>query len=313
MMNKVLISGIGLFLIVCFPFLQSCNQGEPKDAKQAAEVETMNSGKLTAYCDSSLENIMAEPVGWYKKDYPKVTLTMQYANARNVMAHLLSGDARIIVLPRDYLRDEDSLMKAYKVKNHDKMPIAYDGLVFFAKKDFPLDTLNHTEILGILRDGKPVTAYYPNIKTEPDLVINDVNSSEYANLRKLVLKGDSLKKKFKFMKSADMVVDYVSGAYSMGIGYLSRVAKDTSLKLIKIGFTDSAGRRIRPKPVHQAYIVQDLYPYKVTIWAYLLEERRNLPFWFGKFLSIEEKVQRYFLDAGIVPAYARIKLIPEDE
>jgi hypothetical protein len=229
------------------------------------------------------------------------------------MAHLLSGDARVIVLPRDYLRDEDSLMKAYKVKKHEKMPIAYDGLVFFTQKDFPLDTLNHTEILSILKDGKAFKSYYPLLKLEPDLVINDINSSEYSNLRKLVLKGDSLKKKLKMMKSADSVIDYVYGAYSIGIGYLSRVAKDTNLKLIKIGFTDSTGRRIRPKPVHQAYIVQDLYPYKVTIWAYLLEERRNLPFWFGKFLSIEEKVQRYFLDAGIVPAYARIKLIPEDE
>jgi ABC-type phosphate transport system substrate-binding protein len=313
-MNKLLISALDLFLVSCLLLLiNSCNQGNTDGKKPAEEVETMNSGKLTAYCDASLENIMSEPVEWYKKDYPKVKLTFQYANARNVMAHLLSGDARIIVLPRDYLRDEDSLMKVYKVKRHEKMPIAFDGLVFFTNRDFPLDTLNHSEILSVLRDGKALSSYYPKLKIEPELVINDINSSEYANLRKLVLKGDSLKKKLNFMKSADSVLDNVSRTYSIGIAYLSQVAKDTTLKLLKIGFIDSAGRRIRPKPVHQAYIVQDLYPYKVTIWAYLLEERRNLPFWFGKFLSIEEKVQRYFLDAGIVPAFARIKLIPEDE
>jgi hypothetical protein len=50
------------------------------------------------------------------------------------------------------------------------------------------------------------------------------------------------------------------------------------------------------------------YPYKVPIYVYLLENRQNLPFWFSSFLAKETKVQKYFLDKGIVPTFAAIKL-----
>jgi hypothetical protein len=54
------------------------------------------------------------------------------------------------------------------------------------------------------------------------------------------------------------------------------------------------------------------YPYIVPIRAYLRDDLRNLPWTVATFLGTDAEVQRYFRDIGIVPAFAQIRLIPEE-
>lgn len=302
-------------IIISFIILTSCNSEKQKEPQTKEEYpETMNSGNLTAYCDNSILSLMDSAFIMYRADYPKVNLTIETGNARQVMAKLLAGEARVILIARTYLRDEDSLMKVYNVEPHPKMEMAYDALVFFTHKDFPLDTLNAEQIFEYLQSNKDVLrGYYKQLKSEPELVCPNINSSEYANLQVLAARNQPIMRRIRFLEDFESVKDYISNNNkSIGICFLSQIVNDTSYKLIRIGFINDKGRSIRPRQVHQAFIVQDLYPYKVTLWAYVLQDMRNLPYWFAKYLSVEEKVQRYFLNRGIVPAYARIKLIKEE-
>jgi hypothetical protein len=89
---------------------------------------------------------------------------------------------------------------------------------------------------------------------------------------------------------------------------MSQVTKDTTLKMLRLGFTNKDKKRIYPQTVHPGYIVQDMYPFKITYYAYLKEQRRNLPFWFARYLEQDREAQKYFLDAGILPEYAKLVL-----
>lgn len=290
--------------------------GCPKGDKNAPadEFEAMNSGKLDAYVDEAIYPQLDTCFGWYRAFYENVDLTTEKTTARKAMSMLLSGNARAIIVARDYLKDEDSLMSVFKVKPFQRILIAEDALVFFNNPALPIDTLNAEKIRSYFgnRNSKPEDLN-PKLAVAPEFVTLDQNSSVWANFNKMALRGLKLEKPIKMFSTVDSVVKYVSKTpNAIGIGYLSQVIRNLDIRLIPIGFIDSAKKYVNPKPVHQAYMVQRLYPYIVPYYAYLLEDRKNLPFWFATYLGKEAKVQKYFKELGIVPAYAKIKLIPEE-
>src|SRR3989339_9896 len=287
-------------------FFSSCNEGK----KKSNDNDALTSGKLTVYCDEGLYNLIEPTFRMHDSTFPDIKLTSVKVNAREAMAKLLSANAEVIIIARDYLKDEDSLMKAYKVKEHPVMICAEDALVFYTQKDYPLDTITEGQLKNVLLNGQSLLGYYPAIKSEPKFVINNNSSSEYANLISLVAKKQTIKKKLLMLSCSDSVINYMKkNPGTIGIGYLSQIAKDTSLKGIKISYIDSAGKYVFPHTVHQANVLRGNYPYIVPLKIYLLRDMKNKAFWFGMFLSKEGVVQKYFLEAGIVPVYAQIKLV----
>lgn len=305
MKNSIILILIAIILVGCE---DKYTQKNPNDT------ETMNSGKITVYCDEAIKPVLDSAFVMYTNEYKNVALNIEYSNSRNVMAQLLSNKARIIINARDYLHDEDSLMKIYKIKEYKRFELAYDGLVFFVRKDFPVDTLNANQIEDAITSEKLLSKTTSGLNFEPTYATINQNSSIFANLNFMVIKNRLIRKKIELLKNIDAVKKQVMANNSIiGIGYLSQLINDNNFKMLQLGFeSDSLKRYISPKPVHQGYIVQDLYPYKVTYYAYLQEERQNLPFWFGTYLAKQEKVQKLFLDKGIVPAFARIKLKYEE-
>jgi len=296
-------------LLTSLFFFSSCNEGE-----KTKEDDAMTSGKLTIYCDEALYNLMEKTFRMYDSTFPDIKLTKVKVNAREAMAKLLSANAEVIIIARDYLKAEDSLMKAFKVKEHPLMIYAEDALVIYTQKSFPLDTLTEIQLKNVLLNGQSLFGYYPSIKTEPKFVINNNSSSEYANLVLLVAGKQALKKKLIMFSGSDSVVNYVKmNPGTIGIGYLSQIAKDTNLKGIKISYVDSAGNYVFPHTVHQANVLRSNYPYIVPLRIYLLQDLRNKAFWFGMFMSKEAVVQKYFLEAGIVPVYAQIRLVEGEQ
>lgn len=305
MKNKIILVFIALILISC---------DNKYEEKSSEEVETINSGKLSIYCDELIKPVLDSAFSLYSVDYDNVDLTVEYTNSRNVMSQLLSKKSRIVVLARNYLSDEDSLMQVYELDKHKRFEIAYDGLVFFVNKNFPVDTLNANQIESAIINGKSLSNSTQGLDFEPSYTTVDQYSSIYANFNSLIVKDNPLKRKVELLDNIEAVKKQVASNNSIiGIGFLSQLVNDNNFKMLRLGFdSDTLKKYITPKPVHQGYIVQDLYPYKVPYYAYLLEDRQNLPFWFGTYLAKQEKVQKLFLDKGIVPAFARIKLKYEE-
>jgi ABC-type phosphate transport system substrate-binding protein len=303
------------FLLLIIPLLVlefGCN-GSGKDPKATGIYESVNSGTITCWVDESVWDFMQPVFRMYDSAYKEIYPTFIKVTSREAMAQLLSGNAKVIITPRDYLKDEDSLMRAYKVERHERAIYAIDGLVFYVNKDFPLDSVTDEQLRTVFTKGDVgLKSYFPQLKKEPEFVCNDYISSEYANLNSIVLKSKTLKHKIIFKENSHLVKEFVkSNSNSIGIGYLSQVVKDDSLKCLMVSFVDSSGKYIFPHVVHQANILRKYYPYIVNHYVYILKKQRDRAFWFAMFLEREFVVQSYFNNYGIVPAYAKIRLVEE--
>ncbi len=302
---------VNLALFFLAIFMISCGPDREDYKKQKVKTDSRNSGTLTVWCENSLAPLIETPIKWYKDDYPDVDPDVEAASSRKVMEKLLSGNARAVILSREYLQDEDSLMEEYNVEKHKRLPLARDALVFFTQKDFPLDSINARQIKKFLtaKDYR-LQDDFPQLTFEPELAVTDIYSSEYWNMYHMAADTNKMVKRFTKFSTVDSVLKFVDdNPTAMGVAYLSRLVPDSAkYKMLAIPYYDSTGTYISPKPVHQGWIVQGYYPYIVKHWIYLLEDRMNLPYWFAMYFAREGKVQRYFKNSGIVPGYAKIKL-----
>lgn len=303
------------YLFFLIYFLQlilifGCNDNNKTSSDQ---YEAWNSGEIEIFYDNQNSVMLDSVFKMYEKAFPNVKPKFTPVSSREGMRLLLNGKAKIVLQSRGFLKDEDSLIKYYNITFPEPYPFAEDALVFFTELNSAIDTLNAKNIEEYFSDLNTKSIQKLGTPIEPTFVICEPNSSIFANFQKMVLKGNTLQRKSKFFATPDSVKDFVaSNPNTIGIAYLSQINGDLRFKPLKIGFDDSTGKHIRPKSVHQAYIVQSLYPYIVTHKAFLLDDRKNLALWFASFISKESYVQRYFKDYGIVPTHAKIVLIKEE-
>jgi len=199
------------------------------------------------------------------------------------------------------------------VKLPEPWEFAEDALVFFIGIDNKIDTMNAVNVESYFADYTIPSKKGMNLDYNPEIILPEVNSSVYSNFREMVLKNGKTQRTIKTFSSIDSVKDYVAKhPNSIGVAYLSHIIGDLRFKPIPLGYQDSKGDYVNPKPVHQAYLVQGFYPYIIKHRIFLLEEKKDIALWFATFLSKETYIQPYFKDFGIVPSYAKIVLIKEN-
>lgn len=306
-MKKYIIIVFGLFFCC---FISGCNKNTHNEK---TEFEAWNSGELTVYYDNMLSPMIDTTFKLYQRAFPDIKAKFIPVSSREGMAILLNGKAKVVLQSRNFLRDEDSLKKQYNVNLPAPWEFAQDALVFFTSSSSSIDTMNAKNIEEYFASLAVTSQNGLNLNYHPVFVLPEVNSSVYANFRELVLKNNKTQRTLKVFSSIDSVKNFVSkNPNAVGIAYLSHILGDLRFKPIPLGFYDKSGKYINPKPVHQAYIVQGLYPYIITHRIFLLEEKKDIALWFATFLSKESYIQKYFKDFGIVPTYAKIVLIKEE-
>jgi ABC-type phosphate transport system substrate-binding protein len=293
--------------------LSSCNRDVDPEAKSNQE-ERKN---IVCIVDESLSRVMDKPLAMFDSLFQNYDLKIEKASAFDAMAKLFAQKTEVIIIGRDYSNEEDSLMKAHLMEPYFKMEVAEDALVFFTNPDFPLDTLTDEQIKAVMTEGKYLKEIYPKLKDEPTFVIPNNLSSEFLNFRYKVLDGKKVanKKDWKtlnYLPSADSVNQFVlDNKNSIGIGFFSNIVKDTRYKPLAVSYIDSTGKYVFPHVVHQANILQELYPYTVKLNIFISDQDDKGSLALGRFMSKSSKSQKYFNEFGIVPGYAKIKLIDE--
>ena len=295
--------------IVLSIMLISC---ESNDKQSDSTIESPLRGSDTVYCDESIFTCINNAMPIYQKAFPDAHITLISKNARSSMAELFSEKTKSIIVARNYLSDEDSLLKQSGY-SFQKIHIANDGLVFFVSKEFPIDTLNINQLTEYISGKNRLSFYFPKLNSEPLLLIPGAQSSEYANSISFFPQISKTAKDIaKFNNSKDSIVFEVLKGKSIGLGYLSYIQKNPLLKSLRIGYIDSLGNRIPPQIVHQGFIIQKKYPFEIPIIAYLREKRQNLPWGFATFIEKDPNIQKVLLDCGLIPVFAKYNLIQED-
>jgi ABC-type phosphate transport system substrate-binding protein len=302
-MNKNIFKVI-IMLGLVLTLLDSCSrQNETKHAKTVKVFVDNSTSELLKPLFKITDSLYSE----LKYEYIDTT-------AFGAMAMLLTDTSyKICIISRDYSPAEKETMSTYSVADKPRGIIARDALVFFVNKDYPVDTLSHEEVLAMFNNDKfSLKKQYPGLAKEPVFAIKNQYSSEYENLKNIVLNGKIARKVLKPFSTVDSVKLFVAeDRTAIGIGYLSYIVNDPRFKMLKIGFTDSTGKRIVPRMVHQANIVQGFYPYEVKLYIYLYNQTSNKAEWLLRFLTKAAAAQKYFNQAGIVPAYGNFKIIME--
>ncbi len=297
-------------------YTTSC--GGDADKSGGQQIETEITGKAELLCDESLYAFMQPTFPLFDSAYSQASVTVKPVSAREAMAQLFAGKSRGVIIARSYLRDEDSLMKAFKVAPHQAITFAQDGLVLYTKPGFPLDTIALDQLKKLLTDKSTTfKSLFPQLKAEPMLVCPEAASSEYGNIL-LMLTNGAAPHKLQFRKTGEEVrAEVEKNPNAIGIGYLSRLAGEATVKnvkLLRIGFQDSTGTYIKPKRVHQSTIVMGRYPLIVKIQGLLLEDRRTtLPWGFFTFLRSDTKAKEYYVKMGIMADSAIYNLIEKND
>ena len=295
-----------LFILFASAFSFSC--GGNNQEQKAQKSESVLSGTLTVQCDNTIMKMLNLIKTKYDSTFPEAHVTFAPMSAREAMKSLFAGNSRCVVVARDYLYDEDSIMKAVGIKPHFRYKLAEDALVFFTKKDFPLDTLSDASLKALMaNDKKAFSDFYPSVKQKVDFATLNENSSLYGNLCLHFSKNNHIPRSLKLLQSFDSLKTFVNSTpNSIGIGYLSQLENEPDLKMLKISWKDSTGKYMPPKIVHQSYLTMGAYPYKTFIYAYLFEQDNRLPKGFASYYGTDPVAQKLFLYSGIVPAYAKI-------
>jgi len=153
---------------------------ESNDKQSDSTIESPLRGSDTVYCDESIFTCINNAMPIYQKAFPDAHITLFSKNARSSMAELFSEKTKSIIVARNYLSDEDSLLKQ-SGNSFQKIHIANDGLVFFVSKEFPIDTLNINQLTEYISGKNRLSFYFPKLNSEPLLLIPGAQSSEYAN------------------------------------------------------------------------------------------------------------------------------------
>lgn len=294
-----------LVLISVFSFFFGCTT----ETKEKSE----DPNKITVYCDAAIYATIKPLWQLFDSLDTSAEIQLKKASSMDAMVKLLSGEANAVLLPRDYTHYEDSIMKVFAVAPHTKMQYATDALVLFVNVKSEIDTLTAQQVKQYLTNANySLTDKNKKIKADPKIVINNGASSEIENLQKLITGKEPIKRKLKMFGSVDSVKSYIdANPNDIGIGYLSQIVQESKFRAIAISFLDSNKKYIFPHVVHQTNVAQNLYPYIVKHYIYILDKRQDLTMRFGRFLSTHPAAQKYFNEIGIVPAFAKIQLIGE--
>ena len=302
---------ISRYFFVCFAVIATVCMSSCTEDKQQQNYKSPVAGKDTIYVEDVLYPYFLEAKPKYDSVFENAEITLIPVNARRGMSLLFSDSASCVILARDYLRDEDSIVKSMSLP-FQKIEIAKDGLVFFVSKDIPLDTVNLSQLEAMFR-GTSINSIQKKVIFEEALCIPSMQSSEYAGLLKYFSKGNSvLSVTFKSYEHRDSVKVHVRNSKSIGIGLMSDILRDSTLKAIRIGYTDSTGKRVAPQIVNPGFIVQNMYPFILPIFAYVKNERKDLAWGFATFMEKDPSIQKVLLNKGLIPSHAIYNLIQEE-
>lgn len=283
-----------------------------------AVTESAVAGQVTVLVDEEIRPLLDSIVIYHARENPKAHITLKTLPASAIMHGMIDRSERIAIVARGYTHQEDSLMSAAQIDTVSRVLVARDALVFFVAKSFPYDTMNAEHIRQWLAGKSGVGASYPKLGRSPVFVVPGGSAgSVYGNISNVVLRGGQPSSAMlATVTSHQDVVRQVEGNPDLiGVGYLSQIRKDTSVKPLRLSYTAPDGTHEWPKPVHSAYLIMGKYPFPVPIFAYVNAKpsQHDLAFGFMQFATRSSKAQYSLFNAGIEPAHAKFTLyLPED-
>jgi ABC-type phosphate transport system substrate-binding protein len=289
----------------------------PTQQQGTTDQETALSGNVAVICDPDMLTMLEVPKRMYDSVHPNAKVTLVPMDVDSAMLAMLNHEQRAAIVARDYTEQELLLRQQDPGDTLMRTLLARDAIVVIADSSFPYDTMNAGHVARFLLGDASVVREYPKLKRAPVFVLaRGVTGSMYANVVQVVTAG-----KAPSRSALTSVSSYDSVSYAvrkepvmLGLGYLSQVTKDRSVKAIRLSYTNAQGDHEFPKPVHVSYLIMGKYPFPVPVYIYLKDRPNqfNLPSGFMQYMTRNGDVMKAILASGIEPGYGKFSLTLPD-
>lgn len=282
---------IPVLIFLGLTFLAAGCGDDPK-----APTDTLTKGAISISVDETYRPVIEQQLKVFDSSYPEAKITPAYKPESECFTDLLEGKARLILVTRKPLPEEEKAYEARKIVTS-SLAVARDAVAVIVHPESADSMLSLAQIRGIL------TGQY---KTPYRVVFDNAGSSTLRYITDSLIPGQRLGPNVYAARGNDSVVDYVSkNPAAIGFIGLSYVAdpRDTKtgafLSKVRVAAiqNDSTGEFVKP---YQAFIALRSYPLTRDLFYVSRETYPGLGTGFANFLT-RERGQLIFQQAQLFP------------
>jgi len=293
---------VAAFPLMVFAFFLSvvlaCNKS--KDAHPTDVEETLTSGKLTIYTDNTVQPIIEDVLAVFHNVYGRASITQLNSTENEIVRHMLTDSATVVVLPRLLTTEEEEFFKRKNILPR-VTHFATDAIALVSNNKTTDTIVELEEVMNILR-GQTSS----KIKS---IVFDNPNSSTVQYLLKMANVKTVPTANVFSLKSNEEVIRYVhdnNGAVGIiGVNWLLQPPQElqkyvdniTVLAVDNVKFKDDDKRYYKPT---QSNIATGAYPLTRKLYLLNYQGRQGLGMGFATYLSAREG-QRIILKSGLLP------------
>lgn len=254
-------------------------------------------GSLKCYVDESLYNIVKAERDTFVVLYPESKIELEIVKAREGIASVLNGEARMFVSSRN-LNDEERTFSNEQKSEMRGFKFCYDAVVPIVRDYDSKNQITIDEIKKILKgETTGFTVFVP-----------EHNSGVYEYLKANLLDKQELKN-VSIVKSEEETIGKVKATKkSLGFVGLNTLANVTGVKILEVGSkVRSDGEVLYYKP-YVAYLVTQSYPLVRTTTIFINDIGIGLASGFATFLTSYEG-QKIVSQNNLGPATVPVKMV----
>lgn len=254
-------------------------------------------GSLKCYVDESLYNIVSTVRDSFVVHYPESKIELIPVKAREGIALILNGEAKLFVSSRNLNDEEKSFLKKQKSDIRD-YKFCYDAVVPIVRGDNPRENIIVADLKGMLRGQKG----------DFKLFVPEHNSGVYEYLRDSLLEKQELVN-VTIVKSEEETIKKVKETKN-GLGFVgvNTLEKANGVKILEVGSkVRSDGEVLYYKP-YVAYLATQTYPLVRATAIFINDYGIGLAAGFLTYLTGNEG-QKIISKNNLGPATVPIKIV----
>jgi phosphate transport system substrate-binding protein len=275
-------------------------------------------GDYTIAVDESISPVVKKEADEFMRLNKDSRITTIIKTSNEVMADLINGDMKTVIVSRDYNQQEKELIEKYKIEIK-KNKFALDGIGVIVNPSNRIETLDYIDLRKIftaeITDWKDLERENKNVhKGRIKVFIARKNAAAHDFFKEQVLAGNDYAKTDVVCSTSTQLVDEVKGSTNaIGFVTMSWITKfadtlDTMIKPVKIAPVDSSGNVGDYVGLHQAYIADRSYPLVFEVFVLSRDFDMNLSIGFTSFLLAYDG-QKIVLNSGLVPVTQPVRII----
>lgn len=206
-------------------------------------------GSLKCYVDESLYNVVLAERDSFVVAYPESKIELITVKAREGIASILNGEAKIFISSRELNEEEKDFIKKQKIEVRD-YKFCYDAVVPIVREDDPQENIIVADLSSILSGER----------NDFKVFVPEHNSGVYEYLKEKLLDKQE-PKNVTIVKSEEETINKVKETKkSLGFVGLNTLENVKGVKILEVGSkVRSDGEVLYYKP-YVAYLVTQSYP-----------------------------------------------------